>query len=514
MTSIKNLACALFLILFTSLFSNAQEQAPAFVEEAGVISFTPQGGAQKMSVDIRNAAGESVFASGLIVGKSVEWNKQDKKGNPAPAGIYLATIVMVNEEGRSQRRTEQITISEPEAPAEMSAAAATEPQAAAAATTNITGQGTGTATSGSIARFNGTNTIGNSVVTQSAGNRIGINSASPTATLQVNQATPPPLATNGTAAGVLLQTSGGAGGNTTGPGGQTAGAGASISLVAGNGGTAPLGSKRGNGGNITLQPGSAGGGAGTAGANGNLLLAPNGVGNVGVGTNAPTSKLTVQGTVQIVGAGSGVKFPDGSVQTKATSGTIDGTGTSGQIVKFTGPNSVSSSVIRESGGNVGIGTNTPTAKLEVVGDIKVSGNLAAKYQDVAEWVPARGDLPPGTVVSLDTTRPNAVVASARAYDTRVAGVVSPQPGLILGEGGEGKVMVATTGRVKVKVDATRCPVKIGDLLVASPKSGVAMVSRPRKVGGTWMHRPGTIIGKALEPLANGEGEILVLLSLQ
>jgi hypothetical protein len=29
-----------------------------------------------------------------------------------------------------------------------------------------------------------------------------------------------------------------------------------------------------------------------------------------------------------------------------------------------------------------------------------------------------------------------------------------------------------------------------------------------------IHRPGTIIGKALEPLEGGVGEILVLLSLQ
>jgi hypothetical protein len=29
-----------------------------------------------------------------------------------------------------------------------------------------------------------------------------------------------------------------------------------------------------------------------------------------------------------------------------------------------------------------------------------------------------------------------------------------------------------------------------------------------------MHMPGTLIGKALEPLATGKGEILVLLSLQ
>ena len=75
-------------------------------------------------------------------------------------------------------------------------------------------------------------------------------------------------------------------------------------------------------------------------------------------------------------------------------------------------------------------------------------------------------------------------------------------------------MVATTGRVKVRVDATRRPIKIGDLLVTSGKSGMAMKSQPLNVGGARLHRPGTIIGKALEPLAKGRGEILVLLSLQ
>jgi hypothetical protein len=33
-------------------------------------------------------------------------------------------------------------------------------------------------------------------------------------------------------------------------------------------------------------------------------------------------------------------------------------------------------------------------------------------------------------------------------------------------------------------------------------------------GGVSMHHPGTIIGKALEPLEKGKGEIIVLLSLQ
>jgi hypothetical protein len=107
-----------------------------------------------------------------------------------------------------------------------------------------------------------------------------------------------------------------------------------------------------------------------------------------------------------------------------------------------------------------------------------------------------------------------VLASSIAYDTRVAGVVSDLPGVILGEAGEGKLKVATTGRVKVKVDATRGAIRVGDLLVASDKEGFAMKSEPIDLGGTKIHRPGTIIGKALEPLNKGVGEILVLLSLQ
>lgn len=84
----------------------------------------------------------------------------------------------------------------------------------------------------------------------------------------------------------------------------------------------------------------------------------------------------------------------------------------------------------------------------------------------------------------------------------------------LGQGGAGRVLVAMTGRVKVKADVTRRPIRVGDLLVASSRPGVAMRSQPIRVGGALIHRPGTIIGKALEPLAKGEGEILVLLSLQ
>jgi hypothetical protein len=53
-----------------------------------------------------------------------------------------------------------------------------------------------------------------------------------------------------------------------------------------------------------------------------------------------------------------------------------------------------------------------------------------------------------------------------------------------------------------------------DVLVTSDKVGLAMCSEPLSLGGVPIYRPGTLIGKALEPLATGQAEILVLLSLQ
>lgn len=171
-------------------------------------------------------------------------------------------------------------------------------------------------------------------------------------------------------------------------------------------------------------------------------------------------------------------------------------------------------------GHLGIGTSAPAAMLDVNGDtnitgnIAVSGNIAAKYQDFAEWVPASSEISPGTVVIVDEALKNHVIPSAEPYDTRVAGVISAKPGVILGEATAGSVQVATSGRVRVHVDATGAPIHVGDLLVTSSREGTAMASRPINVGGMKIHRPGTIVGKALEPLSTGTGEILVLLTLQ
>ncbi|HWT01893.1 MAG TPA: hypothetical protein VN256_16720 [Pyrinomonadaceae bacterium] len=305
MTFLKRSPCALALALFAlTAGARAQSTAIEVASDEGRVEFSSPSRPAEMRVEVFAPSGELVFDSGAVFGRSVEWKMQDAAGARVADGVYLATVTVMDGAGKRRKRIEQVTVSSE------AAAAAPVP------TTSAPVDGAGTP--GKIAKFTGANTVGDSVITESASARVGVGTvAAPTAVLEVHRKQPAPLAVNGTAATTLLQTSGGKGGNTTAGGGKLAGAGASISLVAGNGGDAPATSKRGNGGSINLQPGSTGAGAGIAGANGNVLLAPNGVGNVAVGTNTAPSRLTVAGNVQISGAGSGLKFPDGSVQTKA-----------------------------------------------------------------------------------------------------------------------------------------------------------------------------------------------------
>lgn len=252
-------------------------------------------------------------------------------------------------------------------------------------------------------------------------------------------------------------------------------------------------------------------------------------GRVGIGTSTPSQRLHVLGDAAVDGNvvitpppdNAGLIVRGSGVFGYAMMGSRDwrveqGRSASGHFnITDCVPNVACHARISVDGaGNVGVGTVQPQAKLHVAGDITVEGNIAAKYQDIAEWVPSSTPIPAGTVVVLDASDARKVVPCTKAYDTRVAGVTSELPGVLLGERRDGDVAVATTGRVRVRVDATAAPIRMGDLLVTSSRPGHAMRSEPVTIGGVSLHRPGTVVGKALEELDGGVGEILVLLSLQ
>jgi hypothetical protein len=117
-------------------------------------------------------------------------------------------------------------------------------------------------------------------------------------------------------------------------------------------------------------------------------------------------------------------------------------------------------------------------------------------------------------VVIDEENPGHLKVSSQAYDTRVAGVLSGangiKPGIQMLQQGllEGGKNVALTGRVYVLADASNGPIKPGDLLTTSSMPGHAM-----KVSDH-ARAQGAILGKAMTSLKEGQGMVLVLVTLQ
>jgi hypothetical protein len=126
--------------------------------------------------------------------------------------------------------------------------------------------------------------------------------------------------------------------------------------------------------------------------------------------------------------------------------------------------------------------------------------------DLAEIYRSKESLQPGDVVSIDTTRDDAIVKTKVAEDTLVAGVISTDPGLLLNSAEKG-YKLALVGKVPTKVCNEGGEIKRGDLLVSASIAGYA-----KKAGDN--PKAGTVIGKALENFSSKRGTILVLVNLQ
>jgi hypothetical protein len=260
-------------------------------------------------------------------------------------------------------------------------------------------------------------------------------------------------------------------------------------------------------------------------------------GNVGIGTTAPHSALQIKTLTAVnegvtaAGAwanlGSNAFFDGAWQRVDATKAGVclhmnaDGAGQEFRFMRMeadgTNPRNIAvlgsgTSFILES--NVGIGTNAPTSRLHVAGDVAVTGDVLLTGADCVEEFDVCGTQPPdaGTVMVIDAS--GGLRESADAYDKKVAGVVSGggayRHALVLDKrtNEEGRAPVALVGKVYCKVDASFSPIEVGDLLTTSPRPGYAMkASDSAKAFGS-------VIGKALKSLPSGANLIPILVALQ
>jgi hypothetical protein len=244
-------------------------------------------------------------------------------------------------------------------------------------------------------------------------------------------------------------------------------------------------------------------------------------GNVGIGTPTPAGRLTVsgRGLYDAVGAARfdlyNTLFGGGFLQHVLDDGKWQLATTAG-----------ATRMVISNSGNVGIGTVNPSAKLDVAGTtrteiLQITGgaDLSEQFEvnelSSADMTESPTLIQPGMVVSIDPNSPGELVLSSRAYDRRVAGIISGaggiRPGMLMSQSGsvaDGQHPVALTGRVYCWADASNGPINPGDLLTTSGTPGHAMrVSNHEKAQGA-------IIGKAMTGLPAGKELVLVLVTLQ
>jgi hypothetical protein len=172
------------------------------------------------------------------------------------------------------------------------------------------------------------------------------------------------------------------------------------------------------------------------------------------------------------------------------------------------------------GGSVIVGqgvNNAQTFRVDANGTVFANGGFQAGGADFAESMAVAGDASmyqPGDLLVIDVSSKRRLKLANTAYSTLVAGVYSTKPGLIatphkMNDPALAKeVPMAVVGIVPVKVSVENGAIQVGDLLVSSSTPGYAMRGTDRS------RMLGAVIGKALEPLREGNGVVQVLVTLQ
>jgi hypothetical protein len=289
-------------------------------------------------------------------------------------------------------------------------------------------------------------------------------------------------------------------------------------------------------------------------------------GSVGIGTTTPTSKLDVVGKIKMSDGGAGwvVQEQQVSGQYHFNVGDLNNAGSPTRMAI-------------DHNGNVGIGTATPTRKLDVVGEIKMSGsgrgwlmeehpvsgqhhfniadlNIAGNPSrltidhngnvgigtttpstaldvagttttkviaitggsDLAEpfEISESQPIPKGALVIIDEENPGQLKLSHQAYDKRVAGVVS-------GAGGINPGLTLTQEGVLEGGQNVALSGRVYALATAANgpiKPGDLLTTSDipghAMKATDFVRWQGAVIGKAMSSLEEGEGLVLVLVNLQ
>jgi hypothetical protein len=165
--------------------------------------------------------------------------------------------------------------------------------------------------------------------------------------------------------------------------------------------------------------------------------------------------------------------------------------------------------------------NNPTFSVSANGDVHALGNMYAASAilgtstnpgDLAERVDINPNetVEAGDVMMVDPASPDRYQKSNQAYEPTVAGVISTNPTIIVGNGKTQQTApLAMVGRVPVKYSEENGPIQRGDLLVSANTPGYAMKYNPetdnsRKIVG--------IIGIALDSSDNStNGKVMALI---
>jgi hypothetical protein len=254
---------------------------------------------------------------------------------------------------------------------------------------------------------------------------------------------------------------------------------------------------------------------------GGSIVAFDGGDKVGIGTIAPRTKLDVQGAGDEI---AGWFQSRGNDTTLVVEGLGNGElfkafGSNGGGPEFRILNDGSVELFRDNAVTT-LRLDAPTGRVtsrvvEITGGADVSEQFEVNGMSDSSGDASPEQVQPGMVVSINPNNPGKLIVSSRAYDHRVAGIISGaggvQPGMLMSQSGsvaDGRHPVALTGRVYCWADATNGPIKPGDLLTSSDTPGHAMKVRDHKKA------QGAIIGKAMTELKQGKGLVLVLVTLQ